>query len=567
MIDDAGGQYDGDHERSRSLPCRARPLTTERMQESTITCPETAGEPSFFVRCIGSPSIRMTLALLVFACVMPIAIVAELLIVDYYEREQIRLSMSSVIQARGIVAAVDRDIVSTQAALLALGTSQQLATGNLAGFHARAKEALRNLNADSIFLMDSTGQLLLSTRRSYGEVLPKVANPAPLQHVFETGKPGVSDIFIDPMINRPIYTIAVPIKRDGTIVYSLHATAPPIQHMAVLASQKLPRNWISVVTDSTGTIAARSHEMERFSNKKVVPTLLEEMKTASEGSFKTITLEGIPVHTAFSRSPITNWMAAIGTPLAELNAGLRQTLAWLVAASITALVFGLWLAWLIGGRIAKSITILAEPAIALASGEMLEIPNLYFREANEMRQSLMNAAIILRQSRFDANHDPLTGMANRTLFHISLRQQLALCRRNKTELCLLYIDLDGFKAVNDTHGHEVGDQLLREVTLRLAGAIRDSDITARLGGDEFAIALINSDQAKATEFATRLIETISAPYLLGDIETRISASIGVAGYPASASDIDTLLRRADQAMYKAKSSGKRRVCLAAYDSE
>ena len=531
------------------------------MKQTVDSCPRARRKYSF-ARYFSSPSIRIALGLLVVACVLPIAIVAAFLIVNYYEREQIRLASNAIIQARTIVSTVDRDIISTQAALLALGTSHQLAIGNLEDFHARAIEALKNINADSIVVLDLTGQLLLSTRRPYGEPLGKVPNPGLLRRILETGKPSVSNLFMGPMVNRIIYTIAVPIRREGVILYSMNATVTTNKLMNVLTNQNFSESWISVVTDSTGTIAARSHEEEKFSGKKVVPDLLKRMKETNEGSFETITLEGIPVLTAFSCSPDTNWMAAIGIPRNELTAGLRQSLFLLVTASLGALALGLWLAWLIGGRIAKSIAALTQPAIELALGEMPTIPPLQFREANEMRQALMNTAVSLRKTRFEASHDSLTGLANRTLFHLTLSQQLALCRRNNTEVCVLYIDLDGFKAVNDTHGHAAGDRILCNVADRIKGAIRDSDFAARLGGDEFAIGLVYTGLTYAAEFAAHLIESISVPYRLGEIEVKVSASIGVAAYPSSADDVDTLLQQADRAMYKAKSSGKRRVCLA-----
>lgn len=175
---------------------------------------------------------------------------------------------------------------------------------------------------------------------------------------------------------------------------------------------------------------------------------------------------------------------------------------------------------------------------------------------------MLDAATNLEQAQYASHHDALTGLPNRVLFHIVVNQQLALCQRDGTRLAILYIDLDGFKYVNDTHGHAAGDELLRAVSIRLIGAIRDSDIATRLGGDEFALALIHTDLEHAAVFAERLIEIISAPYPLGDIGARISASVGVAGYPTSATDVDTLLKNADHAMYRAKGMGKRRACTA-----
>lgn len=509
-----------------------------------------------------APSIRATLALLVFACILPISLVATLLFLNYYEREQSQLSKNAINRAQGVVLAVDREFAATQSALLALSTSHRLATGDLEGFHRRAMEAVANARADSIMVLDRSGQILLSTRLPYGETLPKVAKPLLLKQMLDTGQPGVSDLFLGPIAKQLIVTVGVPVRIDDSIAYSLNATLAPEQFMALLKAQAFPETWRVAITDSSNRIVARSHDIEKFLGKTVAPSLLARMQNSDEGSLESVTLDGVPVLTAFSKSPSTHWGVALGIPQSELTAGLRQTLFRLVLATIGALVVGLWLAWFVGGKVAESITALTQPAIDLASGARPNIPHLHFREANAMRRALLQASISLQKSRYDADHDGLTGLPNRTLFHHSVAQNLALCERNHQELCVLFIDLDGFKAVNDTLGHAAGDQLLREVSQRIAKACRSSDICSRLGGDEFAVALIHSDLEQSRVFAARLVELISQPYALGEKRAEVSASIGVAHFPSVANDADTLLQKADQAMYEAKAAGKRRVSVA-----
>jgi diguanylate cyclase (GGDEF)-like protein len=513
-----------------------------------------------FLKGVHTPGIRMSLAVLVVGCILPIAGMAAFLIFDFYEHEQTQLTMNAISRARAMTSVVDRDFAIAQAALLALSTSPLLTKDDLRGFHAEAVEALRNMQAETIMVLDTTGQLLLTTARPFGEPLPKLANPPLLKRTLEAGKPGVSDLFVGPLAGRLILTIAVPVKRDGSTIYSLNATVAPAQLSSVLTEQKLPDSWRAAIIDSTGSVVARTHEVEKFLGKKVNLDLLQRISISDEDSFESKTLDGIPVFTVYSRSPVTKWTVALGVPLDELTAGLHQTLVRLIVATFGALVIGLSLAWFIGGRVARSITALTKPARALGSGVVLTIPHLHFKEANEMRQALLDAATTLQQANYESHHDVLTGLANRALFHIVVNGQLALCRRSKTALAILYIDLDGFKTVNDTYGHATGDQLLLAVSIRIKGAIRDSDIAARLGGDEFSIALVDCNLDDAIAFAGRLIEIISDPYQLGEIEAKISASIGVSGYPISATDFDTLLKNADHAMYRAKGLGKRRVC-------
>jgi diguanylate cyclase (GGDEF)-like protein len=507
-----------------------------------------------------TPSIRASLVALVIGCILPIAIVSAFLIFDFYKREQTRLIADSISRARAMLSVIDGKFASTQSALSALSTSHRLANGDLEGFHARAQEALKSMRVDSIVVADADGQLLLSTRRPYGEALPKMANRAYLARVLETGQASVSDLYIGSIMGRFIYSVSVPVRR-GEQSMLLSASSAPSRLSSILAEQKLPDSWRAAIVDGTGTIVTRTHEPEKFLGKKANPELLRRMDAADEGGLESTTLDGIPVITVYSRSPASRWSVVLGMPLAELTIGLRQTLMWLIVATIAALGVGIALAWFIGGRVARSITALAQPVMALGSGELPTIPRLHFKEANAIGQTLLNAAASLHKAKYEAHHDALTGLANRTLFHFFVQQQLALCQRNKAELAILYIDLDGFKAVNDTHGHAVGDQLLRQVATRLTSATRDSDIAARLGGDEFAIALVHSNLENAAVFSKRLIEIISEPYRLGDVTATISASIGIAGYPLTERDSEMLLKKADQAMYKAKFLGKRQFCI------
>ena len=155
-----------------------------------------------------------------------------------------------------------------------------------------------------------------------------------------------------------------------------------------------------------------------------------------------------------------------------------------------------------------------------------------------------------------AHHDALTDLPNRVLFRQKLEHALAYARHGGG-LALLCLDLDQFKAVNDTLGHPVGDELLRAVSERLAGQLRETDTVARLGGDEFAIVQSRIEKpAEATAFAARLIELIEAPFDVAGHQIVIGTSIGIAFAPQDGMDADQLLRSADLALYRAKSDGR-----------
>jgi diguanylate cyclase (GGDEF)-like protein len=158
-----------------------------------------------------------------------------------------------------------------------------------------------------------------------------------------------------------------------------------------------------------------------------------------------------------------------------------------------------------------------------------------------------------------AHFDQLTGLPNRTLLLDRLNQAISVSNRALRAISLLFIDLDGFKPVNDTHGHATGDRLLRDVASRLLTCLREGDTAARLGGDEFVVLLLESDLDRAVVVAERILGAVRCPYEFGKKTiSSISASIGIAEYPEHADNVDSLLTAADDAMYKAKMSGKNR---------
>jgi len=156
-----------------------------------------------------------------------------------------------------------------------------------------------------------------------------------------------------------------------------------------------------------------------------------------------------------------------------------------------------------------------------------------------------------------ANFDMLTGLPNRSMFHDRLAQEMSRADRDRLSLALLLIDLDQFKEVNDTLGHDVGDDLLREAGSRISDCVRNSDTVARLGGDEFTVILSElHDNSNVEDITQKIINKLEEEYRLGDEIVHISGSIGITLYPNDASDIDTLVKNADQAMYAAKRKGR-----------
>ncbi len=196
---------------------------------------------------------------------------------------------------------------------------------------------------------------------------------------------------------------------------------------------------------------------------------------------------------------------------------------------------------------------------------------------SEVTSSRLERAILQSQTRFEleqklyssyqeakklAEHDTLTGLANRYSFEEALRLSITQKPRDKSKLALALFDLDNFKYINDTHGHDVGDELLKRVSKRVSLCLRENELFARLGGDEFAIILSNLHTVdNATRVNTRILQCLEKPFNISGIEITMSASIGIAIYPDNSLDANELLKYADIAMYRAKKLGRNQICF------
>jgi len=184
---------------------------------------------------------------------------------------------------------------------------------------------------------------------------------------------------------------------------------------------------------------------------------------------------------------------------------------------------------------------------------MLEVRLLYkkLENSNKVLESL-------------ALHDTLTGLPNRRLLMDRLSLAIAHARRNKRIMAVMYLDLDGFKQINDTLGHDVGDTLLSMIAARLEAAVRQEDTVARLGGDEFVIVLWELSHADGVaKLASKVIQAVSQPYSIQGRDVSMTASVGVGIYPTHGEEVEMLMKSADLALYEAKRTGKNDYRIAA----
>jgi diguanylate cyclase (GGDEF)-like protein len=506
-------------------------------------------------------SLRASLLGLVALCVLPTALIAGTLAVLQYQQQRERIHLDTVLLARRYAAELDRELAAIESGLRVLASAPELDDGDLASFDTRARAALRGQPGSNYALSDREGRQRLNTLRAREAPLPNVGRPDQLARVFDTGSATVTDLFIGPVSRTPVVVIGVPVFQGNEVVYSLNLGLPPTRIAAVLTRHELPEGWVASVLDGSGNIVARSRDPQRYVGQKAVPDVVQQIASAREGSIETRTVEGVPVVSSFSRSSVSDWSVAVGAPKAVIEAELAQLAGWVGAGVTLTLLSGIWLARRLAVRVSGAVRELNEAALALVEGRPVTLPSSRLVEAEAVGAALQQAAEILAQTRHLAHHDVLTGLCNRALFEENLRRQLAAAERAQQPVAVLAIDLDGFKAVNDQHGHAAGDQVLKEVASRITSTVRAYDVAARTGGDEFLVLLADIEPAAAHQLAERLVQALAQPY--GEGLPSVSASVGVATSGASGADVGSLLERADQALYAAKRAGRRRAITSA----
>ncbi len=197
-----------------------------------------------------------------------------------------------------------------------------------------------------------------------------------------------------------------------------------------------------------------------------------------------------------------------------------------------------------------------EEKVQDASDKLALVTQALEEEIRERHAMGAELALVTQQeqlARHAALHDALTGLPNRTLFHDRLEHGLAQARRHELALAVMFLDLDGFKQVNDTYGHDVGDAVLQTVAERLTENTRDDDTVSRLGGDEFLYLLMGAtDEQSVANLAQKIVNRIQVPCQLSVGEIRVQLSIGVALFPKHGETAEALIKAADTAMYLAK---------------
>ncbi len=373
--------------------------------------------------------------------------------------------------------------------------------------------------------------------------------------------------FIGPITGRWVSVLVAPIRDQSDKVagfvglpLDLDLYAPSIE------GTKLAPGMRMGIVSADGHLVWRSDDPDKLIGKDIgdLPSVKAAI-TVKDGNFEAKGTDGVPRIYAVAPIPEAGWYAYIGIPSAQIYDKATRDARERGIYGLLGLLAALVLAVILARRIARPISHISGAARAIKDGdktiraplhgprEVIEVAG----EFNTMVDAWMKSA---EQLQFLANHDALTGLPNRMLLADRMTQAIARSVREKKLVAVCFLDLDGFKPINDQYGHETGDHLLIEVGTRIESSLRAWDTVARLGGDEFILILNDLNTVVEVEQALARLQTVlTTPYHKEDTAIAFSASIGVAIYPYDDSDPDTLLRHADHAMYVAKQAGKNQI--------
>ena len=389
----------------------------------------------------------------------------------------------------------------------------------------------------------------------------------------------------DPVSNQPLIVMAVPLGPEGTAPRAL------LVGVTALASPGFLDDVATTGIGATGgvrLIFPRDRLVLASGDPRMI---LQDLPAAGVGLLRdgsgrdgttagdpgtrtTVNAQGVEELATIADVKSAGWLVVVHRPTAEAFQAVTRGRALNLYYGVPALVVAFSLAFIVLSRMLKPLRDAAREMRRMADGEIELRPLPVVRE-DEVGTLVTGFNYLLEQVRIrettlrereslmtrKAYHDALTGLPNRAMFSQSLHEEIIFTESTGNSFALMFLDLDGFKPVNDSHGHAVGDDVLREVAVRLKEAAQPADIVARLGGDEFVMmSLVGAGDPylEASRVACRCLEAICRPFAVAGVELRIGVSIGIAVCPGDGRDASLLMSRADAALYLAKNNGRGR---------
>lgn len=333
--------------------------------------------------------------------------------------------------------------------------------------------------------------------------------------------------------------LAVPVMKAGSLRVLLGVHDSEVHHWTpkdiALAEDVVDRTWAAVKSARAQAELRRERDYSRYILNSMTEgfAAISADWTVTHFNAEASRISEHPVSEVVGRNLWDIWPEARGTEFEDLYIRVRETGESGTVEVLNATPDG------------KQVWLEVRAYPALDGGLAV-----FFRDITERKRAD-------EEIRHASLHDPLTGLPNRAMLFEYAAHSLAHNLRISHGAAVLFVDLDRFKPINDTHGHEVGDTVLKEISSRLSRSLRAEDLVVRMGGDEFVILLQDIDSsADAGEVALHLIRKIDEPYEVGELTLSVSTSIGISVFPRDGEDIDTLVSHADAAMYQAKEKGR-----------
>jgi len=370
--------------------------------------------------------------------------------------------------------------------------------------------------------------------------------------------------------------VAVPVKTPNGLTVAVLAGATAVDtpgFLSAVQGQGVGESGgFLLVSPQDGLLVAATDPALRLRQVAApgLNPLHDQAMAGWQGTGITVNAQGVEELAAVTGVPLANWFVVARLPTAEAFEPVDTVRSFFFRVALVLLAGMVVVLVVILGFVFRPLKHAAHRMRQMADGDipLAPLPVTRHDEVGEMVEGFNHLVVRLQESENRlshlAHHDPLTGLPNRRALLDRLRQSVALAQRQGTRLALLFVDIDGFKPVNDRHGHDIGDLLLQHLAATLSQSVRQADVVARFGGDEFVVLLTDvAGRDSVAAVATKLIDTLSQPCQLREHTVAVGASVGIALYPADATDADHLMSKADQAMYEVKRSGRQAFRFAA----
>jgi diguanylate cyclase (GGDEF)-like protein len=521
--------------------------------------------------------IRAWLLVLVALSVGPPAAFCAYTIVELGASQQRQEAAELEQRVAAAAAAVEQRLNVSLAYLTGLAQSDAARRHDLPALYDHAKRLLpANPDVLAITLISPDAAQVFNTLKPFGAVNPATGAPDAARRVFETGRPGVSGAFTGSVSTMKVIAVGVPLFLDGKPAYCLRMVLKTDVFNGLLLGQRLSPHVVGTIFDMEGVIVARTRTPENNVGLPAPVALPAALKSGLRGAFPALTRENQPVQAAVAAVAGWDWAVAISVPTTVVDAAVRDALQRFGVVAAFFLVVGAATAFWLAGLLARQVSAVGAAGAALRRGESPVAVATGVHELDELgraldvvdeREQQRNLALLtavaahqqVKDELSQALCDGLTGLPTRAPFleHAAEMRRHAQMRGNQRP-ALLFVDLDGFKQVNDTLGHAQGDAVLTRTAEILRHAVRDSDIAARLGGDEFVLCIAapaESVAAVAAAVAERVVRQVA------EIGDGVGCSVGVAIWTDDCADLSELMTRADAAMYRAKRLGKNRAAF------